>query len=274
MAKFKIDEGNAGDFFCCTAISDKVCEDVVDEHMLGFVISGEMTLRTKERDVKIRNGEAVFIRRSHLVSKLKRPARDGRPFKGLFLRLNLRFLKSISGQIVLPAHSPSAPLSKSFYTYLPQHPFLTGLFRSLDSYFTTGEMPPPMIVENKLREAVLVLLELRPQLTGVLFDFERPWKTDLREFMNRNYACDLTLEQLAHYAGRSLSAFKRDFAEAFDGETPARWITRRRLDEAKTLLEQGMSASNVYLKVGFKNLSHFSTAFKRQFGISPTQNRR
>jgi AraC-like DNA-binding protein len=28
--------------------------------------------------------------------------------------------------------------------------------------------------------------------------------------------------------------------------------------------------SDVYLEVGFKNLSHFSTAYKKQFGVAPT----
>lgn len=269
--KYKINESNIADFFCCTAISDKICEGGVDEHMLGFVVSGELTLLTRERKVNIRNGEAVFIRRNHLVTKLKKPAKDGQPFKGLFLRINVPFLKSISKQIVLPAHPLPDTLSGSLYFYLPRHPFLTGLFRSLDAYFTTGQLPSPMIVETKLKEAVLVLLEIKPELAGVLFDFEEPWKTDLREFMDRNYSCNLTIEQLAHYTGRSLSAFKRDFADSFGGETPARWITKRRLEEAMVLLKRGMPASSVYLKVGFKNLSHFSTAFKRRFGISPTQ---
>lgn len=269
--KYKINEDNIETLFCCTAISDKICEGVVDEHMLGFVVSGELTLQTKEKKVNIHNGEAVFIRRNHLVTKLKKPTKNGQPFKGLFLRINVPFLKSISGQIVLPALPLSDSISKSLHFYLPKHPFLTGLFQSLDAYFTTGELPSPMIIEAKLKEAVLVLLELKPELVGVLFDFEEPWKTDLREFMEKNYLCDLTIEQLAHYTGRSLSAFKRDFADSFEGETPARWIVKRRLEESMRLLKKGKSASNVYLKVGFKNLSHFSTAFKRQFGILPTQ---
>lgn len=268
--KYKINEDNIENFFCCTAASDKICEGVVDEHMLGFVVSGELTLRTKGKNVNIRRGEAVFIRRNHLVTKLKKPSKNGEPFKGLFLRLNVPFLKSISKQIVLPA-TPLSESSQPLYVYLPQHPFLTGLFQSLDAYFTTGLLPSPMIIEAKLKEAVLVLLELKPELTGVLFDFEEPWKTDLREFMEKNYSYDLTIEQLAHYTGRSLSAFKRDFADSFEGETPARWIVKRRLEESMRLLRRGIPASSAYLKVGFKNLSHFSTAFKRQFGILPTQ---
>lgn len=269
--KYRINEDNIENFFCCTAISDKICEGVVDEHMLGFVVSGELTLQTKNQKKNIRNGEAVFIRRNHLVTKLKKPGRNGEPFKGLFLRINVPFLKSISNQIVLPSASLPGSESKSLYFYLPKHLFLTGLFQSLDAYFTTGQLPSPMIVEAKLKEAVLVLLELKPELAGVMFDFEEPWKTDLRGFMEKNYSCDLTIEQFAHYTGRSLSAFKREFADCFEGETPARWIVKRRLEESMRLLKNGMPASSVYLKVGFKNLSHFSTAFKRQFNLLPTQ---
>lgn len=271
MTKFKINEDNIETLFCCTAISDKICEGVVDEHMLGFIVSGEMTLISKEKKVKIRNREAVFIRRNHLVTKLKQPSKNGQPFKGLFLRINVPFLKSIAKQIMLPISPLSDSSLQALHFYLPQHPFFTGLFQSLDAYFTTGQLPSPMIVEAKLKEAILVLLELKPQLASILFDFEEPWKVDLNEFMNRNYTCDLTIEQFAHYTGRSLSAFKRDFANAFDGKTPARWIVKRRLEEAMILLKQGIPASSVYLNIGFKNLSHFSTAFKRQFGVLPTQ---
>lgn len=105
-------------------------------------------------------------------------------------------------------------------------------------------------------------MELKPELVSVLFDFEEPWETDLWDFIEKKFSYDLTIEQLAHYTGRSLSAFKRDFADSFEGETPARWIVKRRLEESIKLFKKGLPASSVYLKVGFKNLSHFSTAFK------------
>ncbi len=89
--------------------------------------------------------------------------------------------------------------------------------------------------------------------------------------MNKNYKCDLTVEEFAHYTGRSLSTFKKDFAQIFN-LTPSRWIVKRRLEEAKCLMEKlGKQPADVYLEVGFKNLSHFSTAFKREFGVSPSE---
>lgn len=61
--------------------------------------------------------------------------------------------------------------------------------------------------------------------------------------MEKNYLCDLGVEQLANFTGRSLSTFKREFHEMF-GTTPHKWIMERRLN---------------------------ATAFKRQFGVNPIQ---
>lgn len=125
-------------------------------------------------------------------------------------------------------------------------------------------------MESKLKEAVFALLQLKPDLGQILFDFAEPWKINLEDFMNKSYMCNLSIEEFAHYTGRSLSSFKKDFAQIFH-LTPSRWIVKRRLEEAKCLMEKlGRRPADVYLEVGFKNLSHFSTAFKKEFGFSPS----
>lgn len=104
----------------------------------------------------------------------------------------------------------------------------------------------------------------------MLFDFAEPFKIDLESYMNDNYKSDLDISEFAHYTGRSLSAFKKDFGETFH-LTPGRWLTKRRLQEARRLMENGEKPLEVYLQVGFKNLSHFSTAFKREYGFPPSE---
>lgn len=80
----------------------------------------------------------------------------------------------------------------------------------------------------------------------------------------------MTLEEFASYTGRSLATFKRDFAKISD-VPPQRWITEHRLELAKQILAQeGISATDACFRVGFKNRSHFSTAFKRRFGYAPS----
>lgn len=258
-------------FFRCKVEKDKWCEEMVSEHMLVYLCSGELDLIAPDKKYHLKKGDSFFIKRNHLVRKIKQPSKNGEPFKGLFLQLKMPFLKRM-----LHEHNFTVPLvsnpvtAKSTYVMLEKHPFLNGLFYSLEQYFDAQQYPSKELMEVKLQEAVFTLLQLRPDLGQVLFDFAEPWKINLEDFMNKNYKCDLSVEDFAHYTGRSLSTFKKDFAEIFHN-TPSRWIVKRRLEEAKCLMEKlGKKPTDVYLEVGFKNLSHFSTAFKREFGISPS----
>jgi len=85
--------------------------------------------------------------------------------------------------------------------------------------------------------------------------------------MQKNYKFNVGIERFAFLTGRSLSAFKRDFKKTFN-ETPNRWLTRRRLQEARFLIEEKKQRPiDIYLDLGFEDLSHFSFAFKKEFGV-------
>ncbi|WP_353959404.1 helix-turn-helix domain-containing protein [Mucilaginibacter aquaedulcis] len=76
--------------------------------------------------------------------------------------------------------------------------------------------------------------------------------------------------RFAFLTGRSLSAFKRDFKTIFY-DSPGHWLLRKRLQEAYFLLSrEGQKPADIYLDLGFESLSHFSVAFKKMFGCSPT----
>lgn len=86
--------------------------------------------------------------------------------------------------------------------------------------------------------------------------------------MQKNYKFNVNLERFAFLTGRSLSAFKRDFKKIFN-ETPNRWLIKRRLQEALFLIkEKKQRPTDIYIDLGFEDLSHFSFAFKKEFGIS------
>jgi AraC-like DNA-binding protein len=53
--------------------------------------------------------------------------------------------------------------------------------------------------------------------------------------------------------------------------TPQRWLTHKRLELAYyQLTEKKKKPLEVCYEVGFENLSHFSFAFKKQFGFAPS----
>nr|WP_236050136.1 AraC family transcriptional regulator [Hymenobacter negativus] len=88
--------------------------------------------------------------------------------------------------------------------------------------------------------------------------------------MHRHYSYDVPLTQFAKLTGRSLSTFERDFAKIFS-ITPEKWLQNQRLQQAHFLvIQQKKRPSDIYLELGFETLSHFSYAFKKKFGQTPT----
>ena len=89
--------------------------------------------------------------------------------------------------------------------------------------------------------------------------------------MNRNYKFNVSIERFAYLTGRSLTVFKKDFEKTFN-DTPSRWLIKKRLQEAYFQIDkEGKKASDIYLDLGFEDLSHFSFAFKKKFGVAPSK---
>jgi AraC-like DNA-binding protein len=88
--------------------------------------------------------------------------------------------------------------------------------------------------------------------------------------MDRRFADPLDLSQLAAHAGFSKFYFVRAFKDAY-GETPARYLTRRRVERAKDLLRwANLTVTEVCMLVGFSSLGSFSRRFSELVGMAPS----
>jgi AraC-like DNA-binding protein len=91
-----------------------------------------------------------------------------------------------------------------------------------------------------------------------------------RDLMDLRYAEPLDLDQMAAEAGFSKFHFARSFKDAY-GETPANYLTRRRVERAKDLLRSAnLTVTEVCMLVGFSSLGSFSTRFSELVGMSPS----
>ncbi|MEO1049852.1 MAG: helix-turn-helix transcriptional regulator [Bacteroidota bacterium] len=82
---------------------------------------------------------------------------------------------------------------------------------------------------------------------------------------------NITITKMAQIAELSTFHFSRMFKQTM-GETPYQYVTKIKMLKAKELLiETGLPVIQIGLEVGFDNPGHFSRAFKKQFGYSPTQ---
>ena len=94
-----------------------------------------------------------------------------------------------------------------------------------------------------------------------------------RDLADRHYAEPLDLGTLAAAAGVSKFHFTRCFAETY-GETPMRYLTRRRIERAQDLLRSAnLTVTEVCMLVGFSSLGSFSSRFRELVGESPRRYR-
>jgi AraC-like DNA-binding protein len=94
-----------------------------------------------------------------------------------------------------------------------------------------------------------------------------------RDAMDRDYAQPLDIPALARVAHVSEAHFIRTFRATF-GETPHRYLQRRRVERSMFLLrETDRSVTEICLDVGFASLGTFSRTFREIVGESPSSYR-
>ena len=94
-----------------------------------------------------------------------------------------------------------------------------------------------------------------------------------RDAIDRAYAHPLDIAELAKVASVSEAHFIRTFRATF-GETPHRYLQRRRVERAMFLLrETERTITDICLDVGFTSLGTFSRTFSDILGINPTEYR-
>ena len=149
-------------------------------------------------------------------------------------------------------------------------------FYSIVPYFTQQEPPNESLLELKFKELMFNLFS-NPSNSNLLAyansicDCHKPL---LQEVMEANYTYNLSLTEFARIAHRSLAAFKREFKENFH-MTPGRWLIKKRLDYAQSLLNiTQKNVNEIAYDSGFENATHFSRVFKEKFGLSPLQYRK
>jgi len=95
-----------------------------------------------------------------------------------------------------------------------------------------------------------------------------------KDRIDRDYADELDIADLAAEAGYSLGQFIRAFDAAY-GETPGLYRTRRRVERACELLRSvNLTVTEICMLVGFTSLGTFSRRFADIVGRSPSDYRR
>ncbi|WP_316824220.1 AraC family transcriptional regulator [Pedobacter miscanthi] len=253
--------------FSCYAQKSSEGEQFIPSHSLGLVITGTSEIFISGEKFTFSDGDFRFFRRNQLARYTKYPPPGGE-FKSISINIDQEILHSISSEYNLQMEKPNHDLKG---LALEANGLLKNYIDSLWPYLDGNHESNQALIDLKVKEAVIILLQTNPILKDVLFDFSEPGKIDLEAYMNANYKFNVDINRFAYLTGRSLATFKRDFEKIFN-LSPNRWLQKKRLNDAYYLItEKGWKSSDVYLEVGFKDLSHFSFAFKKAFGMAPSR---
>ena len=240
-------------------------EAAFQDHLLVWLISGETKIIQADESFVFGAGTTFLIPRNQLATIVNYP-KDGLPHKAVAMHLSTKRLKEFYEN-----QSVRSEIKTEKIIRFHQHPLLESCLNSLIPYFEIQNDFPENIASLKINEAITILRTIETNIDAVLNNFEEPGKIDLKTFMEKNFMFNMPLQKFGYLTGRSLTTFKRDFQKTFN-TTPQRWLTKKRLEQAHyELAEKNKKPVEFYYEIGFENLSHFSFAFKKQYGFAPTK---
>lgn len=240
----------------------------MEYNAIVYVLSGKRVFHKNSKSYELDEGACAFIKKGAHISEMEPEV--GWCVMTFFSPDN--FLKNLINEN--EKSLPLAGLSEGGGDHvipLAVNELSKSFFYSMLPYFTQLPPPPENLLELKFKELILSLLsqnQNKPLLT-YLNNLRNDKHPSVEEVVQNNYTFNLTLEEYAKLACKSVPTFKREFKKIFK-DSPARWMMKKRLKLAAELLQNTtLSIAEITFECGFENQTHFSRVFKERFNISP-----
>lgn len=240
-----------------------------DESCFMFLSKGAFRLRTPDRIIDFIEGDGMLAKCGpYYVEK----AKDN---EGASAVIAVYFHPSIVKGFF--------PIDLSLAHFKPNYNVNKMTMDSMLKIFMDGIdflLENPQVCNNelillKLKELLLLLAQSEqvPSVQHFIASLFQPYEYDFRATILQNSTSNLSLPELAKLCNMSLATFKRRFNAVF-GESPAQYLLKTKLQKASTMLsntKEQLRIADIAYDCGFDTVTHFNKAFKKQYGLSPTE---
>lgn len=240
-----------------------------EENTLIYILEGDKIFRSEKSEFKVKKGDLLFVRKGYYL--YSESTNVG--YKSLVFFIDSSIIKEFVNQNTNIINVDPALHSPSWVLKIASDESFEKFVESVLPYFKADTQYLEQFLRLKAQELLLHLLNIDNEGNFKKFLLENftGKKIDLDYVLNTFYLKNLTISDLAKISGRSLSAFKREFAEKF-GEPPALWIKTKKLEHAHFLLKNRLgNVEEVAEVVGFDSASHFIKSFREKYGKTPKQ---
>ncbi len=240
-------------------------------HMFSFLQAGSKQVHFSNNSIAVNKEQSLLVKKGNcLMTELL--MNDKVYFcKLLFFSSDILELFLTKHESLIKTDSDKKTLN-SYFT-IKNDAYINAFVNSLNKIQGLNSMYVSNLLKIKFEELLLYLLSV---YGSIFIQFiqslaEKNTKSTFKKVIDANANSNLKLEEIAFLCNMSLSTFKRHFIENFN-ESPGKWLKKKRLERARELLcKKDLKISQIYEKFGYKNTSNFTIAFKRQFGVYPTE---
>ena len=235
---------------------------------ISFILSGqkelyrgsECTIVTEHEAVLIPNGNAIIAERKLNANK----------YSSLVIFFPAELAEKFIAKWAKHDYQLQAEISeKDAFLKFCQTPYITEYLNGLIHLIDKQLSVPAALLLHKLEEIFLILVESFPaQFFNIFKPLQASNSNQLRRIVANNILKNLSLNELAFLANRSVATFKRDFEKEY-GISPGKYIREKKLDIARHQIIEGNTVNSIYMQLGYENASNFTQAFKKRFGQTP-----
>ncbi len=259
----------------------RVCGDIEDNMLiLHFVMKGDVSLSYNTNCFfrMTENTNNVFAVHNNSVSHCFNESGQYEYFK-VFLPFDFIYSDSKRSPEVfepvinlLESHCPFMLYDQKFLTT----PDMQSVIEQIKGCQIMGDIAP-LYFENKVQELLLLqLLQKRVHKCSRCSCYRHYNKqvNEARNMIEDRYKNPPTIKELAATVGMSTTVLKASF-KLFFGATIYGYLFNYRMNIAqRLLLETPLTITEIAIRSGYEHASHFTTAFKRKFGVSPLDYRK
>lgn len=238
-----------------------------EENTIIYILEGDKIFRSEKTEFKVKKGDFLFIKKGYYL--YSESTNEG--YKSLVFFIDSGILKDFINQHSTILNKGSASQSPNWVLQLNSDESFEKFIESVLPYFKNDSPYLEQLLKLKAQELLFHILNADPKgyFKKFLLENFSGKKIDLEYVLNTFYLKKLSIEDLAKISGRSLSSFKREFAEKYN-MPPATWIKNKKLEHAYFLLSNNLgNVEEVSETVGFDSVSHFIKSFKEKYQITP-----
>lgn len=242
------------------------------KNLFSFLLEGQKSIQYAGSRAQINPDQFYLLSSGNCLMSEKIVAKNGR-YRSLLLFFDQSLLADFFVRHQKPAIISIKKDKDEPFLVFDKDAFLLNFIASLGFMMTSGLPLSAELQKVKLEELLLYLNDRYPEkiLRLRTSTYQADGDLWIRETVTNNMTNTITVGELAFLCHMSLSTFKRRFAKIYNS-SPSKWLLEKRMQKAASLLKKGeLKASEIYLELGYENLSSFIQSFKQVHGLTPKQ---